>query len=80
MSIFEYDKEWEEKKLREAEYEAGRQDGLESGQIKGIIQVSSQLGLDNAQVISLLCKNMNIDKEKAEQLLIDYEQKVGQKY
>lgn len=26
MSIFEYDKEWEEKKLREAEFEAGRQE------------------------------------------------------
>ena len=26
MSIFEYDKEWEEKKLGEAEYEAGRQE------------------------------------------------------
>ena len=31
MSIFEYDKEWEEKKLCEAEYEAGRKDGISSG-------------------------------------------------
>ena len=31
MSIYEYDKEFEEKKLRKAEYEAGRQDGIEIG-------------------------------------------------
>ena len=28
MSIFEYDKEEEERKLREAEYEAGREEGI----------------------------------------------------
>lgn len=31
VSIYEYDKEFEEKKLRKAEYEAGRQDGIEIG-------------------------------------------------
>ena len=31
MSIFEYDKEEEEKKLRKAEYEAGVEAGVESG-------------------------------------------------
>ena len=31
VSIYEYDKEFEEKKLRKAEYEAGRQDGVEIG-------------------------------------------------
>ena len=29
VSILEYDKEWEEKKLRKAEYEAGKRDGIE---------------------------------------------------
>ena len=29
VSILEYDKEWEEKKLRKAEYEAGKSDGIE---------------------------------------------------
>lgn len=28
VSILEYDKEWEEKKLRKAEYEAGKNDGI----------------------------------------------------
>ena len=32
MSIFEYDKEEEEKKLRKAEYEYGREEGIKEGQ------------------------------------------------
>lgn len=36
MSIYEYDKEFEEKKLRKAEYEAGRQEGIEIGRQDGI--------------------------------------------
>ena len=32
MSIFEYDKEEEEKKLRKAEFEAGREAGFLEGQ------------------------------------------------
>ena len=31
VSILEYDKEWEEKKLRKAEYEAGKEDGKNEG-------------------------------------------------
>ena len=36
VSIFEYDQELEEKKYREAEYEHGRQDGIEIGRAAGI--------------------------------------------
>ena len=36
VSIYEYDREFEEKKLRKAEYEAGRQDGIEIGRQAGI--------------------------------------------
>ena len=36
VSILEYDKEWEEKKLRKAEYEAGKSDGIEIGESEGI--------------------------------------------
>lgn len=32
VSIYEYDKEFEEKKLRKAEYEAGVEDGIELGE------------------------------------------------
>ena len=31
MSIFEYDKEEEERKLRKAEYEAGKEEGIKEG-------------------------------------------------
>ncbi len=38
VSIFEYDKDEEEKKLRKAEYEAGKLEGIEEGIKEGIIQ------------------------------------------
>ena len=51
VSILEYDKEWEEKKLRKAEYEAGRSEGIEIGKSEGIeigksegIEASTALG------------------------------------
>ena len=46
MSIYEYDKEFEEKKLRKAEYEAGRQDGIEIGRKDGI-QTGIKVGEEN---------------------------------
>lgn len=36
MSIFEYDKVEEEKKLRKAEFEAGVEQGIEKGLAQGI--------------------------------------------
>ena len=39
MSIFEYDKEEEERKLRKAEYEAGREEGT-----RGIVRNMLQAG------------------------------------
>ena len=36
VSILEYDKEYEEKKLRQAEYEAGEQAGLKKGEQIGM--------------------------------------------
>ena len=44
MSIFEYDKEEEERKLRKAEYEAGIKVGREAG-IKVGIKVGREAGL-----------------------------------
>lgn len=46
MSIYEYDKEFEEKKLRKAEYEAGRKDGIEIGRKDGI-QTGIKVGEEN---------------------------------
>ena len=39
VSILEYDKEWEEKKLRKAEYEAGKSDGIEIGRDKTLVEI-----------------------------------------
>ena len=43
MSIFEYDKEEEERKLRKAEYEAGREEGIKEG-TRGIVRNMLQAG------------------------------------
>ena len=43
MSIFEYDKEEEEKKLRKAEYEAGVEAGENSGIQKGVLNTARHL-------------------------------------
>ena len=45
VSIYEYDKEFEEKKLRKAEYEAGRQDGIEIGRQDGL-EIGRQDGIE----------------------------------
>lgn len=44
MSIFEYDKEEEERKLRKAEYEAGREEGIKEG-TRGIVRNMLQAGV-----------------------------------
>ena len=60
LSIYEYDKEFEEKKLRKAEYEAGRQDGIEIGRQEGIeigrqdgIEIGRQNGIEIGKQIFL---------------------------
>ena len=52
VSIYEYDKEFEEKKLRKAEYEAGRQDGIEIGRQDGI-KIGRQDGIEIGKQIFL---------------------------
>ena len=49
VSILEYDKEWEEKKLRKAEYEAGKEDGKSEG-ITEIIQNMYRLGYSTEKI------------------------------
>ena len=60
VSILEYDKEWEEKKLRKAEYEAGRSEGSEIGKSKGI-----EIGRDKAMaefVCNMIKYGFSIEK------------------
>jgi len=55
MSIYEYDKEFEEKKLRKAEYEAGRQEGIKIGQESGI-------AAGERKILKKLLKEMSVEE------------------
>ena len=48
-SIFEYDKELEEKKLRKAEYEAGFSDGEKSGHETGFSEGQNHAAIETAR-------------------------------
>lgn len=89
MSIYEYDKEFEEKKLRKAEYEAGRQDGIEIGRQAGIeigrqdgieigrkdgIQVGIKVGEDN--ILKRLIKKRLSKGMTSEEIADDLEEDV----
>ena len=52
MSIFEYDKEEEERKLRKAEFEAGEQRGITKGKQLGIQQGIKQRNREIAQTLA----------------------------
>ena len=61
VSIFEYNKEEEEKKFREAEYEAGydsgRQDGLTEGELRKAKETAAELaklGMASTQIADVL--------------------------
>nr|WP_294667750.1 hypothetical protein [uncultured Blautia sp.] len=58
VSIFEYDKEEEERKLRKAEFEAGEQSGIEKGIEKGIVKGRQQERQEIAH--SLARKGMSV--------------------
>ena len=60
VSIFEYDKEEEERKLRKAEFEAGEQSGIQKGIQEGI-QEGKELKTKEI-VNSLLPDGMGIEK------------------
>ena len=59
VSILEYDKEWEEKKLRKAESEAGRSEGIEIGKSEGI-EIGKSEGIEIGK-----SKGIEIGRDKA---------------
>ena len=72
VSIFEYNKEEEERKLREAEYEGGWQAGQEAGLQKGretILQMSREFHLEEDAVIEFLCRKLDVDEATARKIL-----------
>ena len=67
VSIFEYDKEEEEKKLRKAEYEAGYDDGKKLGITEGEIRKAKEtaieltkVGMEKSQIAAILKVNENM--------------------
>ena len=73
MSIFEYNKDEEEKKLRKAEFEAGREAGIEEGRMAGL-EAGRKDGIEEGRIELLkqliqrkLSKGKSID-EIAEEL------------
>ena len=59
VSIYEYNSEFEEKKLRKAEYEAGRQDGIEIGRQDGI-EIGRQVGIEIGRQAGIKAGEKNI--------------------
>ena len=53
MSIFEYDKEEEEKKLRKAEFEAGVAEGEIKAKKEAVIEMA-KTGMSEVQIASIL--------------------------
>lgn len=58
MSIFEYDKEKEEKKLRKAERECGREEGLQQGLQEGLKEGLQQGRMEEIKSLLALIAKM----------------------
>ena len=67
VSIFEYDKEIEEKKLREAEFEAGKQAGIDLGRSEG--RVLGKIEGKAEFILSLLSDLGDIPESLKEKIL-----------
>lgn len=68
VSIFEYDKEKEEKKLRKAEYEHGLEDGRQEG-ILAFIQDKQEDGIDPEITLAKLQRAFSLTREEAQNYL-----------
>ena len=83
VSILEYDKEYEEKKLRQAEYEAGEQAGLKKGEqaglkkgeqigmnrglAQGIVETGCAFGMPKEMILNLLQERLHISAQRAQE-------------
>ena len=70
MSIYEYDKEFEEKKLRKAEYEAGRQDGIKVGE-ENILKRFIEKRLRKGMTLEEIAKDLDEDIVVIQRLIND---------
>ena len=67
VSILEYDKEYEEKKLRKAEYEAGEQEGLNRGLAQGIVETGCAFGMPKEMILNRLQEKLHISAQRAQE-------------
>ena len=67
MSIFEYNKEEEEQKLRKTEYEAGVEAGIEAGVAEGGLKKAREMALSLAEMglpVDKIAKAVKIRRDK----------------
>ena len=75
VSILEYGKEYEEKKLRQAEYEAGEQAGLKKGEqigmnrglAQGIVETGCAFGMPKEMILNRLQERLHISEQRAQE-------------
>ena len=75
VSILEYDKEYEEKKLRQAEYEAGEQAGLKKGEqigmnrglAQGIVETGCAFGMPKEMILNRLKEKLHISAQREQE-------------
>ena len=84
VSILEYDKEYEEKKLRKSEYEAGlqqgerlgiekgEQEGLNRGLAQGIVETGCAYGVSKKEILERLQERLNISCQTAQEYFAMY--------
>ena len=72
VSILEYDKDFEEKKLLEAEYEAGREEGARFGLAEGIVETGCAYNVPEPDILARLQEKLDIPLRKAQEYFAMY--------
>ena len=72
VSILEYDKDFEEKKLRKAEYEAGREEGARFGLAEGIVETGCAYNVPEPDILARLQEKLDIPLRKAQEYFAMY--------
>ena len=72
VSILEYDKDFGEKKLREAEYEAGREEGARFGLAEGIVETGCAYNVPEPDILARLQEKLDIPLRKAQEYFAMY--------
>lgn len=72
MSIFEYDEERERELIKKAEFECGKEEGIELGKAQGmkaLTQALQELGASRETALLSLKKQFSLSEEEAERQL-----------